>query len=75
MCEAAEVVGKALGENVLVHPLYEVAVFQGVTGHLVDERSDRSRGVFGHEDDRCLGLAMCFGSYQGARWVGVAGAL
>ena len=36
MCEAAEVIGEAVGQDVLFRPSYEVAVFQGVAGHIVD---------------------------------------
>ena len=38
MCEAEEVVGEAVGPYVLVRPSYEVASFQGVAGHLVEDR-------------------------------------
>ena len=70
----AKVVVKSVVPDVLVWPLYEVAVFQGVAGHLVDDGVGRARGIVGHKGDRRLGGAMCFGSYQEACGVGVAGA-
>ena len=45
--KAAEVVGESVGPNFPVRPSYEVAVFQEVTGHLVDDRVGRSQGVIG----------------------------
>ena len=70
----AKVVVKAVVLDVLVWPLYEVAVFQGVAGHLVDDGVGRAQGIVGHEGDMRLGRAVCFGSYQEACGVGVAGA-
>ena len=74
MCEAAEVVGEAVGPAVLVWTLYEVAVFQGVAGHLINDGVGRTRGVVGHQGDRWLRHEVFFGSYQEERGVGVAGA-
>ena len=50
--EAAEVVNEAVGPYVLVCPLYEVAVFQGVSVHLVDDIFGRAQGVIGNRSDR-----------------------
>ena len=74
MCEAAEVSGKDVGPDVLVQPLYEVSVFQGVTGHLVNDRVGCVQGVVGYNGDRWLGRAGGFRRYQEVRGVGVAGA-
>ena len=51
-----------------------MALLQGVAGHLFDDGSGRAQGVVGYEDNMCLGRAVCFGSYQEACGVGVAGA-
>ena len=74
MCEAAEVVGEAVGPYVIVCPSYEVAVFQGVAGHLVNDRLGRAQGAVGYGGDRLLVCAVCFGSYQEAHGVGLSGA-
>ena len=50
--DVGDVVGEVVGPDVLVRPLYEVKVFQGVAGHLVDDRVCRARGIFGYKDDR-----------------------
>ena len=63
-----------MGTDVLVCTSYEVAVFQGVVGQLVDKKFGLVQFFIGYEGDRWLGRAVCFGSYQEARGVGVAGA-
>ena len=72
--EEAKVVDESVVPDVLVWTFYEVAVFQGVAGRLVDDRVGRAWGVVGYKGDRWLGCAVGFGIYQEARWVGVAGA-
>ena len=74
LCEADEVIGEDAGPDVLFWPLYELAIFQVVAGHLVDEIVGRARGIVGHEGDRWLGRVVCFRSYEEACGVGVAGA-
>ena len=74
LCQVAKVVVKAVVLDVLVWPLYEVELFQGVDGHLFDARVGRARCVVGYEGGRWLGRAVCFLSYQEARGVDVVGA-
>ena len=64
LCEADEVFSEAVGPDVLVRPSYEVAVFQGVTGHLFDDRVGGAWGVFGYKGDRWLGSVVGFRRYQ-----------
>ena len=63
-----------MGTDVLVWTSYEVAVFQGVVGQLVDKKFGLVQFFIGYEGDRWLGRAVCFGSYQEARGVSVEGA-
>ena len=72
--EEVEVVGEAVVPYVLIWPSYEVAVLQRLAGHLVNDRFGRAWGIVGYKRVRWLVRVLCFGSYQGAHGVDVAGA-
>ena len=62
--ETAEVVGKAVGPDVLIWPSCEVSVFQVVAVNLVDDRVGHARGIVGYKGDRWLVCAVGFQTYR-----------
>ena len=53
--------------DILLRPSYNVALFHGVAGNLMDGRVGRALGVIDNEGDRWLGRVVCFVRYQDAR--------
>ena len=49
---------QAVGPDDLVWPSYEVAIFQGLASHLVDDRVGLTRGVVDYEGDRWFGCVV-----------------